>query len=187
MLLSDAPGWAEGPNRPPVSPTVPAGVWKPSAKDYGAFSEAAAKRYSGTFPDPLNPGQLLPRVTDWQGWNEPNLNIYLTPQWTRSAASSTMPAPTPSAPMMNAFYTGIKAASTSNLVVTAGTSPFGDPPACSASASPRRASGRTSSASRRTLRKRALLGLADPLRRARPPPVPDRPARAATPPTPTTW
>ena len=132
VLLSDAPGWAEGPNRPPISPTVPAGVWKPSAKDYGAFAEAAAKRYSGAVPDPLNPGQFLPRVTDWQGWNEPNLNIYLMPQWTRSGGKLHDASADIFRGMMNAFYTGIKAASPTNLVVTAGTSPFGDPPALSA-------------------------------------------------------
>jgi hypothetical protein len=132
VLLSDAPRWAEGPNRPAISPNVPAGVWKPSAKDYGAFAEAAARRYSGTFPDPQNPGQFLPQVTNWQGWNEPNLNIYLMPQWTKVHGRLHDSSADIFRGLMNAFYAGIKAASPANTVVTAGTSPFGDPPSAGA-------------------------------------------------------
>ena len=41
---------------------------------------AVGTRYSGHYPDPLHPGQELPRVSFWGIWNEPNLGIYLAPQ-----------------------------------------------------------------------------------------------------------
>ncbi|HYZ81821.1 MAG TPA: hypothetical protein VE571_11150, partial [Solirubrobacteraceae bacterium] len=128
MLISNAPAWAEGPNRPQVSIKYPTGTWRPSAADYGAFSQAAAKRYSGTYPDPENPGQNLPRVKYWQGWNEPNLSLYLTPQWTRSGGKLHDTSADIFRGLLNAFYKGVKAVSKTNVVVTAGTSPFGDPP-----------------------------------------------------------
>jgi len=128
MLISNAPAWAEGPNRPQVSIKYPAGSWRPSAADYGAFSQAAAKRYSGTYPDPENPGQMLPRVKYWQGWNEPNISLYLTPQWTKVHGRLHDTGADIFRGLLNAFYKGVKAVSSHNVVVTAGTSPFGDPP-----------------------------------------------------------
>jgi hypothetical protein len=127
MLVSDAPAWAEGPNRPQVSIKYPSGTWRPSAKDYGAFLQAAAKRYSGNTPDPGNPGQNLPRIKYWQIWNEPNISLYLTPQWTRSGGKLHDTSADLFRALLNAGYAGIKAVDKTNVVVTAGTSPFGDP------------------------------------------------------------
>jgi hypothetical protein len=128
MLVSDAPAWAEGPNRPPVSIKYPTGSWRPSAKDYGAFMQAAAKRYNGSTPDPANPGQMLPRIKYWQVWNEPNISLYLTPQWTKKSGKQHDTSADLYRAMLNAAYTGLKASGSTNVVVTAGTSPFGDPP-----------------------------------------------------------
>jgi hypothetical protein len=124
--VTGAPPWAEGPGRPPVSASAPAGTWKPSPTAFGAFAEAAARRYSGSYSDPANPGQALPRVTYWQGWNEPNLSLYLTPQWVRSGKGYTAASPAVYRPLLNAWYAGIKKVSSSNVVITGGTSPFGD-------------------------------------------------------------
>jgi hypothetical protein len=128
MLISNAPAWAEGPNRPQVSIKYPAGSWRPSAVDYGAFAQAAAKRYSGTYPDPDFPGQMLPRVKYWQGWNEPNISLYLTPQWTKVHGRFHDTSADIFRGLLNNFYKGVKAVDKTNVVVTAGTSPFGDPP-----------------------------------------------------------
>ena len=79
---------------------------------------------------------MLPRVKYWQGWNEPNLSLYLTPQWTRRSGKLTATSPDVYRSLLNAFYSGVKAVSKTNFVITAGTSPFGDPPAASASRPP---------------------------------------------------
>jgi hypothetical protein len=71
------PSWAGGGatgngNRAPTSM-----AWLQS------FTAAAATRYSGTYPDPVNPGAMLPRVRYWTAWNEPNAPIFLKPQYKR--------------------------------------------------------------------------------------------------------
>lgn len=120
-VFTGAPRWAEGPHRP--AGAAP-GSWRPdplALEDYGA---ALAKRYSGKFPDPANPGHMLPRVAAFQVWNEPNLNLYLSPQWSGRRAV----APGLYRSMLNAFYRGVKSVDRRAPVVTAGTAPFGDPP-----------------------------------------------------------
>lgn len=122
-----APGWAEGPNRPPISASAPPGTWRPSPAAFGAFAQAAAKRYSGRYPDPDRPSSFLPRVRLWQGWNEPNLSNFLTPQWRRVGRKVVPASPDLYRKLINAFYSGVKSVSTHNFVVSAGTAPFGDP------------------------------------------------------------
>jgi hypothetical protein len=74
-LEGGAPQWAEAPGQPPG----PAGVWKPSASDYGAFVHAVAARYDGTYR-PSGSSTPLPRVSSWSIWNEPNYGEQLAPQ-----------------------------------------------------------------------------------------------------------
>jgi hypothetical protein len=103
------------------------GSWRPNAAAFQALATAIAKRYSGKTPDPLNPGATLPRVTYYQGWNEPNLTSYLSPQWTHVNGKLHDTSADIYRGLLNAWYKGIKSVSSSNMVVTAGTSPFGDP------------------------------------------------------------
>jgi hypothetical protein len=72
-----------------------------------------AERYSGSFPDPANPGHALPQVDTFQAWNEPNLPTFLEPQWTRAR---------------RALYANVKAVQPSAYVLAAGLAPYGDPP-----------------------------------------------------------
>lgn len=123
LLVTKAPAWAEGPGRPA---TATPGSWKPQAAAYGAFLGAVARRYSGTY-DPGDGTGTLPRVEAFQLWNEPNLPVYLAPQW-RSVAGDPRPAsPGLYRALVNAAYPKIKAASPRALVVQAGTAPYGDP------------------------------------------------------------
>jgi hypothetical protein len=125
LTIYDAPAWAEGPNPPPH---FQPGTWRPSPSQLAAFATAAARRYDGRYPNPASPGTSLPRVSDWQGWDEPNLDFYLTPQWTRSAGKWQPASPAIYAAMQNAFYAAVKKVSRSNYVIMGGTAPFGDPP-----------------------------------------------------------
>jgi hypothetical protein len=125
LNISDAPAWAEGPGAP--SDATP-GTWRPDPAAFASFGTALALRYDGHFPDPLHPGAFLPRVRYWQPWNEPNLDVYLSPQWTRGAGGWAPASPTIYRQLLNAFYAAVKRVSPSNFVVTAGTAPYGDPP-----------------------------------------------------------
>ena len=118
--FSGARAWVDGPGRPA---SAEPGTWKPdpqALEDYGA---ALARRYSGRFPDPARSGRMLPRVAAFQPWNEPNLEKYLSPQWSGGRTF----APAHYRLMLTGFYRGVKSASPAALVVSAGTAPFGDP------------------------------------------------------------
>lgn len=120
VVFTGAPLWAEGRGMP--AGTTP-GSWRPDPHALEDYGVALARRYSGHFPDPLHPGHMLPRVPAFQPWNEPNLDIYLAPQWSGGQPAS----PFIYRAMLNAFYRGVKSVDPRVLVVTAGTAPFGDP------------------------------------------------------------
>jgi hypothetical protein len=126
ITVEGAPRWAEGPNMPK---SATPGSWEPDASDFGEFAQAIATRYSGSFTDPLNPGKSLPKVSIWQAWDEPNLPLALSPQWTGSSANGYQPvSPGLYRNMENAFYSAVKGVSASNYVVLAGLAPYGDAP-----------------------------------------------------------
>jgi hypothetical protein len=114
-----APSWAEGPDRPPDARP---GTWRPDPSAYGAFAVALASRYSGTFPDPIQPTKALPKVRYYQAWNEPNLPSYLAPQWSNGRAES----PIVYRRLLNAFYDAVKSVDPQNTVLTAGVAPYGE-------------------------------------------------------------
>jgi hypothetical protein len=92
----------------------PAPAEAPDPVEFGRFAQAAATRYSGSFAG-------LPRVRYWQAWNEPNLTMYLNPQYLGT---------TPFSPgwyrsMVNRFADGVKSIHADNLVIAGGTAPFG--------------------------------------------------------------
>jgi hypothetical protein len=124
VTIWNAPAWAEGPDRPS---SVQPGTWRPDPRQFAQFATAAARRYDGTYPDPTAPLTTLPRVGYWQGWNEPDLDYYFSPQWTCSRGKCASAAPALYREMENDFYGAVKAVDPANFVVLAGTGPYGDP------------------------------------------------------------
>lgn len=70
LLVDGAPQWAQRCKAPPNSQLTDLCDPDPAALE--AFAKAAARRYSGRFPN-------LPRVRYWQGLNEPNLSLFFFP------------------------------------------------------------------------------------------------------------
>ena len=68
LSLVGTPRWANGGKSPNVMPT--------RLVDFTAFARAIAARYSGRY-------EGYPFVRFWSIWNEPNLQIFLTPQYDR--------------------------------------------------------------------------------------------------------
>ncbi len=101
-----APNYAEGENKPG---NAPAGTWKPKPGAVEDFAFALASRY--------------PTVDYIQAWNEPTLDVYLTPQYQGKKAKS----PGVYKDLLNAAYEGVKDAGDAQ-VVTAGAAPYGEPP-----------------------------------------------------------
>ena len=56
---------------------------RPDPTQFKRFMEAIGKRYSGDYADENQGRGLLPRVSRWAVWNEPNQGGWLTPQWIR--------------------------------------------------------------------------------------------------------
>ena len=50
------------------------GTWKPDPEAYGNFAKALATRYSGNYGG-------LPAVHKFEAWNEPNIPLFLSPQY----------------------------------------------------------------------------------------------------------
>ena len=55
-----------------------------NASDLRSFATAAATRYSGRYVGP--DGKVLPRVSSWVAWNEPNNPVFMRPQYVRSGS-----------------------------------------------------------------------------------------------------
>jgi hypothetical protein len=120
LTVSIAPAWAEGPNRPAGAPQ---GSWRPQPNQLGLFAAALARRYGGAFTAP-GTAVPLPRVRLFQALNEPNLSTYLSPQWKgKKQVSAALYRQ-----LLDAFYAGVKGVHPDDLVVSAGTAPFGDSP-----------------------------------------------------------
>jgi hypothetical protein len=109
VTIYGAPAWAQG------AGSGIAGTVRPNAAELRLFARAAADRYSGRFED-------LPRIRYWQVWNEPNLHIFLNPQFVGRQPAS----PGIYRGMVNAMAQGVKGVHRDNLVVAGGTAPFRD-------------------------------------------------------------
>jgi hypothetical protein len=124
LVVSRAPAFAEAPNR--WAYAYP-GSWAPNPVAFGEFATAVARRYGGSFPDPLEPGATLPRVKLFQAWNEPNLARYLGPQWIAERGHWIAFSPLIYRRLLNAFYAAVKAVEPTATVLAAGIAPNGEP------------------------------------------------------------
>jgi hypothetical protein len=123
LTVIEAPAWAEGAHMPA---SVAPGAWEPNPNSYAAFARALATRYSGQF---TVSGTTLPRVRYFQAWNEPNLPVYLMPQFLENSNGTFIPeSPVLYRGLLNAFYSAVKKAQPDSVVLSAGTAPYGDPP-----------------------------------------------------------
>jgi hypothetical protein len=108
--LFSAPVWAQGPHRP-TSSVILQNAWDPNVREFDAFARAAATRYSGTFADAS--GVRLPRVSQWEIWNEENLPWYLAAPNVVAEYRA----------LVNGAYDAITAVHTDNLIVMGGLAP----------------------------------------------------------------
>jgi len=107
LSLVGTPRWANGGKAPNVMPR--------RLGDFTAFARAIASRYSGRFAG-------YPFVRFWSIWNEPNLQVFLTPQFEGRGQSV---APRNYARLYAAGHQGIKAANPRALVAIGETSARG--------------------------------------------------------------
>jgi hypothetical protein len=109
VSVDSAPTWAEGPGS--GSP----GTVRPNPVEFGRFARAAALRYSGRFDG-------LPAVRHWQAWNEPNIHLFLNPQFEGKRPVS----PGWYRRMVIEFARAVRSVHPRNLVIAGGLAPFRD-------------------------------------------------------------
>ena len=107
LTISGTPRWANGGKNPNVMPA--------NVSNFTSFARAIASRYSGRFMG-------YPFVRFWSIWNEPNLQLFLAPQFNAAGKSI---APANYARLAAAAYTGIKAGNPRAQVAIGETSPRG--------------------------------------------------------------
>jgi hypothetical protein len=110
LCIASAPLWAQ-----PRAPAAGHGPFRPDPAQLARFARAAADRYSGAH-------EGLPRVRHWQVWNEPNLHIFLSPQF----EGRTPVSPALYRRMVNEMGAAVRAVRADNLVIAGGTAPFRD-------------------------------------------------------------
>lgn len=102
VVLFGAPSWASG--GPAASGE---GIDAPDPGQLGTFAKAAAYRYDGS-----NPG--LSRVRYWGVWNEPNVSLFMQPQFDEAGQPVSIVR---YRDMVNAVAASVKSVDPSNLVV----------------------------------------------------------------------
>ena len=102
LTIEVTPGWAGGGtgNKPPAN-----------MASLQAFAYAAATRYSGQHIVPST-GQVLPAVTRWEAWNEPNTTSHLAPQYSCRCTSAVPRSPAIYARILTAIFRGVHSAGT---------------------------------------------------------------------------
>ena len=97
----------------------PAGSWQPDPRELAAFVRAAARRFSGFYPDPKSggdgltgQGRSLPHVRFWQIWARPNA---------RDALLTSADVVEHYRRMLNAASRALKRVAPDNVVVAGGT------------------------------------------------------------------
>ena len=125
FTIDQAPPWAEGTDRPATSDPgiLGPGAWKPDPGALGDFATALATRYSGAFTDPAT-GQPLPRVRYYEAWNEPNIPLFLAPQYEGGKPTGVNIY----RELLRAVSTAVKGVDPGNLVIGPDLAPYGDPP-----------------------------------------------------------
>ncbi len=111
LIVTGAPRWAQGCTAPA---SYPESICEPDPAKLAQFAVAAARRFSGNFEN-------RPRVRYWQGLNEPNLSLYLLPQFDTSGK---LVSPQLYRKLINSFYAAVKSVDSSNLVLAAGLGPI---------------------------------------------------------------
>jgi hypothetical protein len=83
---------------------------RPNMTQFKRFVQALATRYSGSYADENQGGGLLPRVTHWSIWNEPNQGGWLQPQYVKINGRTVPQSPVIYRDLVRSAIQGLRAA-----------------------------------------------------------------------------
>jgi hypothetical protein len=124
-----------------LTPTSPVPAWasqcrgslitrqtcNPDPAQFGAFVRALGVRYSGGYADENDGGAVLPRVSRWGLWNEPNVGRWLTPQFVRRGGRLVPASPARYRALAAAAVAGLRASGHArDLILLGETAPIGN-------------------------------------------------------------
>ena len=98
LTIEVTPGWAGGGSHGRRAPKNMSALEE--------FSFAAATRYSGQHVAPVS-GVVLPLVSRWEAWSEPNFVGHLTPQYSCNCKRAVAVSPNTYVRMLAAIYRGV--------------------------------------------------------------------------------
>lgn len=116
VSVYSSPAWAAGGKGAKKGERVNPNA--PDPKQFGAFMEALASRYDGTFPAGSSGKGIL--VRHWELWNEGNLARYLSPQFDKRGKPVSAAI---YAAMVREAYPRIKSANPATIVIAGATGP----------------------------------------------------------------
>ncbi|UTI62874.1 hypothetical protein NBH00_16080 [Paraconexibacter antarcticus] len=125
LILSPAspmPAWASGCH---ASVSVRR-TCRPNPTQFKRFVQAIGLRYSGEYRDENQGQTMLPRVSRWSVWNEPNQGGWLTPQYVKQNGAVSPAAPAIYRTLVRAALKGLAASGhTRDQVLLGETAPLG--------------------------------------------------------------
>ncbi len=106
-VTGPGPIWAQ--RTPPKRLRRLLATYKPKAGAYKQFVKAVGRRFDGTYRDENGARDVLPRVSMWSLWNEPNQAGWLSPQWEKRGSRWVPAAPAIFRQLVQFGYEGLVA------------------------------------------------------------------------------
>jgi len=125
-VTGPGPAWAH--EKKPKKSKAPQSTYKPKPREFKQFVVAVGKRFDGTFRDENGSRAVLPRVSMWSLWNEPNQGGWLSPQWERRGDSLVPASPAIFRTLYQAGYQGLVATGhrvDNDIILLGETAPLG--------------------------------------------------------------
>jgi hypothetical protein len=125
-VTGPGPAWAH--ETKPKKSKAPQSTYKPKVRDFKQFVVAVGRRFDGTFRDENGSRGVLPRVSMWSLWNEPNQGGWLSPQWERRGGALVPASPAIYRALYQAGYQGLVATGhrvDNDIILLGETAPLG--------------------------------------------------------------
>ncbi|HVL30663.1 MAG TPA: hypothetical protein VM299_00375 [Solirubrobacteraceae bacterium] len=123
-ITGPGPIWAQ--RTPPKRLRSLIATYKPRVGAFKQFVTAVGRRFSGTYRDENGSRALLPRVSFWSLWNEPNQGGWLSPQWERRGGEIIPASPAIFRQLYQFGYQGLVASGHAGDIILLGeTAPLG--------------------------------------------------------------